>query len=377
MVERSRGNCKAAFSRVKQERIAPKKLFHDIHDIPIPLTFFLKGSIMQTLDRRNFLKTTTLLAGSALLGSSVLSPTRNALGQANVFTPTGGEKPVEHLTGYVIDEHQAWFRRNNTALTSYRAHTTQKYPYFFPVAGPKTGLSLTSETGLPWPHHRSLFFGCDRVNGGNYWQEPIARGQIVSQGIKLGKIDETSGELSDRCLWKKPNEDPIIEDKRKFKIHIFENGNYYIDSEFELKMLTDITIQKTNHGLYAIRCAQDISVWGGGRLLNSEGDESEKGTWAKPARWCTFFGPRAGLPGDVVEGIALLTHKDVPHPAFKDCPWFTRDYGNISPMPMQWFNEPLKLPKDELLKLKYRVVAYGGTPEQADLNGLWEDFNAG
>lgn len=336
---------------------------------------------MQNLDRRHFLKQSLMLTGAGLFSSGLVgSPLNNTLfaqrpqNDASQFRPTGGEQPVAHLTGYVIDEHQAWFRRENTALISYRAHTTQKYPYFYPVAGPKTGLSLTSETGLPWPHHRSLFFGCDRVNGGNYWQATIAQGQILSQGIKLGKIDETTGELTDFCLWKKPEQDPIIEDTRKFKITLLPNGNYYLDCQFDLKMLTDVTMEKSNHALFAIRCAQDISVTSGGTLLNSEGESTEKNTLGKPARWCTFFGKRAGITPEITEGIAMLLHTDVPHPAFKDCPWFTRDYGNCSPMPNNWFKEPLKLAKDETLQFKYRVVAYAGTPQEADLDGLWEDF---
>jgi hypothetical protein len=27
------------------------------------------------------------------------------------------------------------------------------------------------------------------------------------------------------------------------------------------------------------------------------------------------------------------------------------------------------------LKLRYRVVAFGGTPRDADLDGLWEEFD--
>jgi len=334
---------------------------------------------MQNFDRRDFLKRTTALAGIGLLGNSALLPLTQAQDDASAraakFTPVGGETRVEHLTGYIVDNHQAWFRRDNVTLTSYRAHTTQKYPYFYPVAGPKTGLSLTSETGLPWPHHRSLFFGCDFVNGGNYWQSAIETGQIVSQGIKLGEIDETSGELTDLCLWSKPGEDPIIKDTRKFKIQLLGNGNYYIDSYFFQEMLTDVTFGKTNHALYAIRCAQDLSPHGGGTLLNSEGQTTEANTLGKPARWCTFFGKRAGFTPETVEGIAMLLHKDVPHPAFKDCPWFTRDYGNCSPMPHLWFEEPLKIAKGGTLEFKYRVVAYAGTPKEADIDGLWEDFN--
>ncbi|MGL6225827.1 MAG: PmoA family protein [Thermoguttaceae bacterium] len=324
---------------------------------------------MSNFNRRQFLKNSAILAGCGLFALP------NVQGFAQQYIPSGGDKPADYLTAYAVDNHQAWFRKNNTPFLSYRAHTTQKYPYFFPVSGPKTGLSLTSETGQPWPHHRSLFFGCDKVNGSNFWQDTLSKGQIVSQGIRLRKVDEKGGEIHDRCLWKRPEQEPIIEDKRVFTLRLLPNGNYLIDAEFVLKMLTDIRIEKTNHGLYAIRCAQDIAPDSGGTLLNSEGDTTEANTFGKSARWCTFFGKRTGFP-DVVEGIALLTHKEIPHPAFENCPWFTRDYGNISPMPMNWLQQPLEFAANDELRLKYRVVAYSGTPQEADLDGLWEEFNS-
>jgi len=34
------------------------------------------------------------------------------------------------------------------------------------------------------------------------------------------------------------------------------------------------------------------------------------------------------------------------------------------------------LSNGEELKLRYRVVAFAGTPKDADLDGLWEEFDA-
>ena len=73
-------------------------------------------------------------------------------------------------------------RVDDRTFTCYRFGAGQKYPYFYPVNGPLSGVSVTTESSLPWPHHRSLFFGSDKVNGGNYWQEGNEEGQIVSRG---------------------------------------------------------------------------------------------------------------------------------------------------------------------------------------------------
>ena len=58
-------------------------------------------------------------------------------------------------------------------VTEYRYSPAQKYPYFYPVVGPRTGESVTTESSEPYPHHQSLFFGLDFVNGGNYWQDGL------------------------------------------------------------------------------------------------------------------------------------------------------------------------------------------------------------
>ena len=71
------------------------------------------------------------------------------------------------------------FMVNGVLFTSYIMSEYEKYPFFFPVNGP-SGASVTSLRNGNYPHHSSLFFGCDRVNGGNYWQEGADRGRIVS-----------------------------------------------------------------------------------------------------------------------------------------------------------------------------------------------------
>lgn len=67
-------------------------------------------------------------------------------------------------------------------FTSYRYNTGEKLPYFFPVNGP-SGASVTSVRNPQYPHHASLWFGCDRVNGGNYWQDKMESGRILSESL--------------------------------------------------------------------------------------------------------------------------------------------------------------------------------------------------
>ena len=251
------------------------------------------------------------------------------------------------------------------------------------MAGPLTGLPLTTETGRPWPHHRGIFFGLDNVNDGNYWQDNLGRGQIISQGPSFNKTDgqyqvsATTAEIVDRCLWKRGADEPIIEDNRKFVVKVLDERRYILDADIVMKALVDVAVGQTNHGLFGVRCAPDLAPTGGGILESSEGAKGEAATLGKPARWIAFYGKRAKLKDEVVEGIAVFCPSKAPHPRFENCPWFTRDYGNCSPTPMLWLekDDPFRLPKDEELKLRYRVVAFTGTPKDADLDGLWNEFD--
>src|SRR5665811_2186517 len=76
---------------------------------------------------------------------------------------------------------------DNKYFTSYIFSDDEKYPFFYPVNGPISGGSLTSMRNAEYPHHSSLFFGCDLVNGGNYWQEGLERGRIISVNAEIAK----------------------------------------------------------------------------------------------------------------------------------------------------------------------------------------------
>jgi hypothetical protein len=246
-------------------------------------------------------------------------------------------------------------------FTCYKFGSSQKYPYFWPVNGPTSGKSITTETSQPYPHHHSLFFGCDRVNSGNYWQESNERGQIVSQGPK---IIEASGErvvFADKCSWRQPGKEPIISGRRRIVITAPNKDLRFIDFEIRLEPLVDVHILKTNHALFSARVVPELSVKSGGTLINAEGKTSEKGTFGFASPWCDYSGTHDG----VTEGIAILQHPDN---RWFPSKWFTRDYGFFSPTPMYWLEgDKLTLAKGEQLSLEYRVVVHTGDAKTADI----------
>ncbi len=253
-------------------------------------------------------------------------------------------------------------------FTCYKFAPSQKYPYFWPVNGPASGKSITTESSEPYPHHHSLFFGCDRVNGGNYWQEGADRGQIVSHGAGIVEPAGDRVVIVDSCTWRQPGADPVIRDTRRMIITAPSAALRFIDFEITLEPQTDIRILKTNHSLFSARVVPELSVKSGGTLINADGKTGEKGTWAVPSPWCDYSGTRDG----VTEGIAILQHPDN---RWYPCKWFTRDYGFFSPTPMYWLEgDQLDLPKFQPLTLRYRVIVHAGDAQEAEIAAAFKAY---
>lgn len=252
-------------------------------------------------------------------------------------------------------------RINGNLLTNYILSEYEKYPFFYPVNGPSKA-SVTSMRNANYPHHSSLFFGCDKVNGGNYWQEGLDRGQIVPL---RADIIESGGErvvIENENIWKRPGAMAPIKDFRTITVTVPSEDVFQIDFDVTMEMLIDVTIDKTNHSLFSGRMDPDLAVTNGGTMVNAEGETGEKGTFGKRSPWMDYYGKRM----EKIEGMAILQH---PSNEWFPAPWFTRDYGFFSPTPMYWpeNDKNVVLKKGETIKLKYRVLIHSGDHKEAKI----------
>jgi hypothetical protein len=259
---------------------------------------------------------------------------------------------------------------NNKFFTSYIFSGDEKYPFFYPVNGPISGGSVTSMRNAVYPHHTSLFFGCDMVNGGNYWQEGLLRGRIISVNAEIAKQGGDTVVITDECIWSRPGALSPIKDTRIYTITAPSESITLIDAEIRMEMLMDVTIRKTNHSLFSVRMAADLAVTNGGTMINAEGVKSEKETFGKRSAWMDFYGKR----GNAVEGIAILQHPSNP---WYPSPWFTRDYGFMSPTPMYWpeNDRDTFMKKGTVLNLRYRVIVHAGDHVQAGIGKAFEEYS--
>ncbi len=257
----------------------------------------------------------------------------------------------------------------NKYFTSYIFSEDEKYPFFYPVNGPASGGSVTSMRNGEYPHHSSLFFGCDLVNGGNYWQEGLERGKIISVNAEILKQGGDTVVITDECIWSRPGAVSPVKDTRIITITSPSATMSQIDVEIKMEMLLDVTIKKTNHSLFSARMAADLSVKNGGTMINAEGLKSEKDTFGKKSAWIDFYGKR----GDAVEGLAILQHPSNP---WYPSPWFTRDYGFMSPTPMYWpaNDTDTFMKKGTVLTLRYRVLVHSGDHNQAKITEEFDKY---
>jgi len=275
--------------------------------------------------------------------------------------------------------HVRW---NNLPLCNYRSQEGLKYPYFHPVNGPLSGLPLTAESALPYPHHRGIWLGCQPLNGGDYWSDkPLDTGQIQSLGVEIPEVTAqepdtplpppaTTTSFTDKCKWAWPGNPSPLKDRREFSIEVFPDRKLWVlDMKLHIEALETIEIEKAKHSLLAIRAASDISCPEGGILMNSEGGTGAEGTYGKEARWCGYHGKRKMNPS-VVEGIAMMTHPENPWRPV----WFTREYGHLSPSPFNFLDEKWILEKGETINLRYRFALHGGTPQEAGLDEIYEEW---
>jgi hypothetical protein len=257
------------------------------------------------------------------------------------------------------------FRVDGNLFTSYILSEYEKYPFFFPVNGPSNA-SVTSMRNANYPHHSSLFFGCDRVNEGNYWQEGLERGQIISLRADIIETGGNKAVIQNECIWRRPGADSPIIDNRKITVSMPSKDKFILDFDVTMEMLMDVNIEKTNHSLFSGRVDPDLAVTNGGTMINAEGETGEKGTFGKRSAWMDYNGARMGK----IEGIAILQH---PSNKWFPAPWFTRDYGFFSPTPMYWpeNDKNTTLKKGEQIKLRYRVIVHSGDSKEA---GIAEEF---
>ncbi|HET6387124.1 MAG TPA: PmoA family protein [Armatimonadota bacterium] len=249
-------------------------------------------------------------------------------------------------------------------------------PYFHPLHTPAGScLSLFEPHDHLW--HRGLWFAVKFINGENFWEEYGEYGSVVPAappGVSHGMDGSIAWEQ--RLDWQRPNaKGAVFAETRVITFRPLDDESYVLDWDVRLTALADLNLDRTpftTWGGYGGLILRGSRSWQETRLLFSDGSTSERPTGCR-ATWCDLSGV---FDGGVERkgGLALFDHpRNVRHPS----PWYgatgSGHYFNAAFL----FHEPMRLSKDESLRLRYRALIHDGIWDVTRLQRAYDAYAAG
>lgn len=242
-------------------------------------------------------------------------------------------------------------------------------PYLYPLRA-ANGLSLLADAPIDHRHHHGFWVGHARVNTVDFWLERHNSGRIVHRSFERVVSGCEIGSFTEKCDWVAPTGDVVLIDTRTFTFHDTPPEARLFDFEIVLRApsSTPVLLEPTNEaGIPYVRVAEGLAVKSGGVITNAAGQRNEKGTYRQRSPWIDC----SGQLGRLRCGIAIFDHPG--NPAYPT-PWFTRDYGPLSPNYGLFQEEPIVIAQRRPLRLRYRVYAHSGDVEEARVAAVFEEF---
>ncbi|HYH63341.1 MAG TPA: PmoA family protein [Urbifossiella sp.] len=261
-----------------------------------------------------------------------------------------------------LPDHQVAFLVDGAERLRWHSGPQYPRPFFYPLVGPASGLSLTrmGHPGAPnHDHHRSVWFAHEKVAGVNFWGDTgTAR---VRQKEWLAYHDgDAEAVMAVRLGWSDGHDPRELLTQDLFAALIpGPNRETLLELQSTFRPTANrLEFGKTNFGFLAVRVSKAISAFfGGGTLTNSDGAVGEPAIFGKAARWVDYSGEQ---PGGHREGVTYFDHPSNPgHPAA----WHVREDG--------WMGAAVCLAESrtttqaEPLTLRYLLHAHAGMLDAA------------
>lgn len=304
-----------------------------------------------------------------------------------VATSAGGEVPKISVE---IDDQGATISIDGELFTRYLINSGTR-PVLWPVIGP-TGKRMTraypmTEQGphenADHPHHRSIWFGYEGINGVNFWHEPRDLdklgphdGRQVHVEFVTAQSDGETATLVTRNEYQNATGEVVALDERTVKFGVDGDARWI---DYQIKLWSPegpLTIADTKEGAFAVRVAGTMKVDAkmGGKIVTSNGDE-DVAAWGKPAEWVDYHGP---VDGETL-GIAILAHP-TSHKAMPR--WHVRTYGLFAVNP---FSGPraydqgserggIQVAENEPVVLRHRVILHKGDHHDGGIAKAYEQY---
>lgn len=334
-----------------------------------------------------------------------------AFAQETPTTTPAASPAVRPQLAVTLEEDGATVTVGDEVFTRYLIRSGNR-PVLWPINGP-TGLPVTRTYPVSaaakgeerdHPHHRSLWFGYEGVNGCDFWHGPepgvTRRYEIGSQRHReflRADSDGRTAVIAARTDWLSASGRAVAHDERLFEFGVERDGARWIDCRIRLwSARGPLELGDTKEGAFAMRVASPMRVEAGrgGRIVSSRG-EADAAMWGHEAEWVDYHGPlsfdAASDAGNEIVGVAIMSHPTSYHPTPR---WHVRPYGLHSANP---FGEGaytddagyrgskngtnptgaaggVKLAEGESLRLRYRVLLHRGDEQQGDVAGAFAKF---
>jgi hypothetical protein len=265
---------------------------------------------------------------------------------------------------------RASLRIDGVERAGYEFGQGRSRPFLFPILGPSG--ALLTRIGHPNPigheHHKSVWFGHEKVAGINFWAEPTHTDvQVRHERVVLYQDGpDWAGLVADLSWWAQGR--AVLRQRLTIVIEPRGGGGFALDlqSRFEAAG-RPVELGRTNFGFLGVRVAKTMSEqFGDGRLINADGARGEPAIFGKPSRWVDYAGSAAA---GRTEGICYMDHPDNPH---HPTPWHVRRDGWMEAA----FNlvSPFGVADGHPLDLRYRLLVHAGPADPAALDHAWQTF---
>ena len=266
-------------------------------------------------------------------------------------------------------------------------------PYLWPVIGP-TGKAMTRAYPMKTvegeqhdhPHHRSIYFGHEVVNGSDTWHEAATfsfltphraakLGAIVHREFLDARADADKAVIVAANDYNGADGKKTMEDIRRLTFKVVGDTRV-IDYEIEfIASAGPVTFDDRKDAGFSVRVPSSMAVDSkkGGRIITSEG-LTDAAAWGKRAKWCDYYGP---VEGETL-GIAMLNH---PSSYNFPTPWHVRTYGLLTAnaFGQRSLNktEPdgkKQLQTGERLVLRHRIIFHKGDEKTGKIADAYEQY---
>lgn len=271
-----------------------------------------------------------------------------------------------------LPDHQVLFQVDGAERLRWHFGPQYPRPFFYPLVGPASGLSLTrmGHPGAPnHDHHRSIWFAHEKVSGVNFWGDNTTA-RIRQKEWLAYQDGDSEGVMAVRLAWNDGHDPKDLLEQELFAALLpgtEQEMLLEIQATFR-PAAAQLEFGQTNFGFLAVRVAKSISAFfGGGVLTSSTGAIGEPAIFGKMAAWVDYSGEQAG---GHKEGVTYFDHPSNPgHPTH----WHVREDG--------WMGAscclagPRTTTRLEPLTLRYLLHAHRGLLDAKRASEVFDAFS--